>query len=274
MMEQAIPILMYHSVSNQAQAIFAPYCVAPDQFREQIAWLAGQGYHAVTVAHLIEALQTGSALANKPILITFDDGFLDFYTHALPILAEYNTPATLFVVTSYVSSTSRWLKNEGEEDRPMLHWSHLNEIARCGIECGGHSHTHAELDRLDRAQAREEIGLCKRLLEDHLGRPVASFAYPFGYYDRPLKAIVREAGYHGACAVRHSASFRGDDLFALRRMMVSRDMTLEQFARLVSRGSSRWARAVRDIRETAATVLRRRSLLPRPQYRSEPANHD
>ncbi len=274
MTEQAVPILMYHSVSNHAQTTFAPYCVTPDQFRKQIAWLAEQGYQAITVNRLVEAVLTGSGLANRPILITFDDGFLDFYTDALPVLAEYHFPATLFVATSYVGKTSSWLKNEREEDRPMLHWDQLDEIARSGIECGGHSHSHAALDRLARMQVQSEIRLCKDLLEDHLGRQVTSFAYPFGYYDRSIKTIIREAGYRGACAVRHSVSFIGDDLYALRRLMVSRDMDLDQFAGLVSHQSSKWARAVRDIRETAATFLRRNNLFPGAQYSSDGTNHD
>lgn len=127
---QAIPILMYHSVSDRAQTLFAPYCVTPDRFRAQIAWLAAQGYQAITVNRLVEAVVTGCGLESKPILITFDDGFFDFYTSALPVLNEYHFPATLFVATSYVGKTSCWLKNEGEESRPMLRWEHLDEIAR------------------------------------------------------------------------------------------------------------------------------------------------
>ncbi|MGH7870054.1 MAG: polysaccharide deacetylase family protein [Candidatus Dormibacteraceae bacterium] len=84
----------------------------------------------------------------KTVVITFDDGFADFYREALPLLQNYRYTATLYVATGFVGGTSRWLGSCGEGDRPMLTWSTLREIAALGIEIGANTHTHPELDRL------------------------------------------------------------------------------------------------------------------------------
>ena len=88
----------------------------------------------------------------------------------------------------------------------MLTWDQLSEISANGIECGGHTHSHPQLDTLSPAEAFREIAQSKRLLEDHLGQNVLSFAYPFGYYTANTQRQVQEAGYTSACAVKYAMS--------------------------------------------------------------------
>ncbi|GIW06849.1 MAG: hypothetical protein KatS3mg060_1654 [Dehalococcoidia bacterium] len=122
----------------------------------------------------------------------------------------------------------------------MLDWGQIHEIAATGIECGAHSVSHPKLDALPRWQAAAEIRWSKQMLEDRLGRPCLSFAYPFGFYDDAVRRLVRRAGFTSACAVRFCLSGPHDDLFGLRRLKIGPEMTdvkLERYPRIARRRS-------------------------------------
>ena len=232
-----VPILMYHSISpaSVATAQYRPFTVSPARFAEQMAYLSAQHYTPITVTQLVAGrCSGGDQLPQKPVVLTFDDGFADFYTAALPILTQYSFVATLFVTTAFVNATSRWLQKEGETARPMLTWEQLSELPEHGIECGAHSHSHAQLDVLPYAGAKAEIEQSKKCLEDRLGRAVTSFAYPFGYQTAQIRQMVQAAGFTAACAVKHGMSSAQDDPFALRRLMVRTDMQCTDFAALLT----------------------------------------
>ena len=93
-------------------------------------------------------LQEQFALPERPVVLTFDDGFADFFTEALPILQLYNFTATLYVTTGFIGSTSCWMQREGESTRLMLTWDQVSAMSASDIECGGHSHWHRQLDIL------------------------------------------------------------------------------------------------------------------------------
>lgn len=230
-----IPILMYHSIAEEAKPKFKEFTVPPALFERQMVYLSEQGYTALTVsqftyicAHQLERLPI------KPVVITFDDAFLDFYTDALPILKRYGFAATLYVPTAYVGGTSRWMEHEGEGLRPILSWEQLREIRDSGIECGTHTHSHPQLDLLPLAQAKKEITQSKRILEEHLGETVSSFAYPYGYHTSAVKQLVREVGYTSACAVKNALSTPATDPFALARVLVDPDTDVDAFAALLA----------------------------------------
>ena len=134
-------------------------------------------------------------LPPRPVVLTFDDGYADFYTAALPLLQRYHCTATLYIITDYVGETSKWLQREGEADRALLNWSQIREVAASAIECGAHTHTHRPLDWLADADLREEITLPQRLLAENVSVP-QSFAYPFGYYSRAARTLVQQAATH------------------------------------------------------------------------------
>lgn len=230
----AIPILMYHSISRCSNHRFRRFTVSPERFAEQMDYLARQGYVPITVSAMAEGIRGRASLPERAAVITFDDGFADFYTQALPVLRRHGFSATLFLVTSYVAGTSRWLAAEGEGGRPLLDWDQIAEISASGIECGGHTHTHPQLDALPSGRAREEIERCRDILEERLCVSVRSFAYPFGYYNSSVKRAVRRAGYKSACAVNYRTSSVADDPFALSRLIIMPDMTMPEFASLLS----------------------------------------
>lgn len=231
---QTIPILMYHSIAEAAAPRFLKFAVAPGTFAEQMALLRARNYTTLTVSQLVAARQAGAALPDKTIVITFDDAFQDFATHAMPVLQRYGMVATLYVPTAFVGGTSAWLAAEGEADRPLMDWRQLNEVAAAGIECGAHSHRHLQLDILSPAVAQAEIARSRQILADQLNRAVTSFAYPFGYYNAIVRRSVIAAGYTSACAVRYQFSLPGDDRFALSRLIVPRAMTIAQFGQLLA----------------------------------------
>lgn len=243
---------MYHSISSDAGSSFRPFSLSPEMFGRQMDYLNQQGYTPITMSHLAQTLAGDSeGFPENPIVLTFDDGFGDFYTDAFPVLKAYGYVATLFVATAYVGGTSTWLQREGEADRAMVDWPHLAEVAGSGIECGAHCHQHLELDTLPPVAARAQIERSKKALEERLSCHVVSFAYPFGYYSGGLKSIVRAAGFTSACAVGDAVSSASDDLFALPRLWVKWETDV---ARLGDTLASHDSPALRRLRVFAAQI--------------------
>lgn len=230
-----IPILMYHSISEYTTPKFRQFVVPPHLFSEHMAYLYQNMYTPITVTQFISArIRNDGILSGKPVIITFDDGFEDFYINALPVLVQYNFVATLYIATGFANGTSSWLEREGEARRPMLTWQQLCEINALGIECGAHSHSHAQLDVLPAIMAKKEIEQSKNIIEDHLGREVTSFAYPYGYQTALLRQLVQDAGCTSACAVKHTMSSENDNPFALARLIVSAGTHINAFGALLT----------------------------------------
>ena len=230
-----IPILMYHSISDHASARFRSFAVPLSLFAEQMARLQSLGYTALTITQLVGALVSKkNALPERPVAITFDDGFADVFSEALPILQRHGFTATVYITTGYIDGTAKWLAAEGEAERRLLSWDLIRELHAAGIECGAHSHTHPQLDVLPALRAKEEIVRSKKILEDRLQAEVASFAYPFGYYTKAVRRAVQNAGFTSACAVKFALSSKESDLFALARLKVGPDTSGERLDSLLS----------------------------------------
>jgi peptidoglycan/xylan/chitin deacetylase (PgdA/CDA1 family) len=233
-MSVQVPILLYHSVAQQVAPRFRRYAISPEVFAAHMAFLHDNGYTPLTVSEFARSIaDSRRRLPERPMVITFDDGLADFYTNAFPVLKGYGFAATLYIVTGFVGGTSRWLCRQGEGERPILTWEQIDEINTNGIECGAHSHSHPQLDTLPLAEAREEIMHSKAVLEQRLGQPVLTFAYPHGYYSSAVRRIVQQAGYSSACAVKHGVSTPADDRFALARIAIYSSTDVEHFARLL-----------------------------------------
>jgi peptidoglycan/xylan/chitin deacetylase (PgdA/CDA1 family) len=255
---QHIPILLYHSVADDVTGAFAPYAISRGAFGEHLDLLIESGHTALTVSALVQSLEAGKPLPERPVVVTFDDGFADFADAAWPELSARDIPATLYVTCGPLGGTSDWLRSEGQGDRPMLSWAALMELAEEGCEIGAHTVSHPPLDCLARAQAEHEILASKRQLEDGLGQPVPSFAYPHGHHDRHVRRMVIDAGFESACAVKNALSHPDDDRFALARITVTGDVSVATLAEhLEGRGVPRAHRRER-LRTTAWRTVRRR----------------
>jgi peptidoglycan/xylan/chitin deacetylase (PgdA/CDA1 family) len=224
----AIPILLYHSVVDGPGGDH--WSVSPATFAAHLDHLVEGGWRSTTVSELAEAISSRREVPPKTVCVTFDDGFADFYTNALPLMEERGIVSTLYVTTSPVGNGHEHT-SDNVWSSPMLSWEQLAEIATRGVEIGGHSHHHLELDTLRPSVALEEVTTCKAELEDHLGIAVHSFAYPHGYSSPSVRAAVRSAGYRSACSVKNALSSPRDDVFTLPRLMLDRVTTLEQVRR-------------------------------------------
>jgi peptidoglycan/xylan/chitin deacetylase (PgdA/CDA1 family) len=233
---RTVPVLLYHSVCTDPAPLMREWTTTPERFREHLAFLDARGFTTVTVSEYVDMLRFALPLPERLALVTFDDGFADFEQWAAPALADVGIASTIYISTAYVGGRSSWLGPDGEQ--PMLTWDAIERVAAMGVEIGAHAHHHLPLDELDDDGAEMEIGVSKKLLDRHLGRSVRSFAYPHGYHSRKIKAMVHRAGFDNACGVKEALSGPGDDEFALARIMLRGDVSVEQLDALM-RGSSR-----------------------------------
>lgn len=243
------PVLMYHSISDYTGPHFRTFTISPAQLADQMRYLHQNGYTPLTTTDFASAVASQKPLPTRPVVLTFDDGFADFKTQALPVLKHYGFAGTVYIPTKYVGDTSRWMDSIGEGSRPLLTWQDIREISSSKIELGAHSHTHPEMDILSLVAAREEIIQSKLLLEDHLKRPITSFCYPHTYSNAAVRRLVREAGFTSACA----GLVPLDDLFAIPRRIVTPDMTTDDFGKLLTGSASL---IERTLRPPAAVVWR------------------
>ncbi|MFD1496659.1 polysaccharide deacetylase family protein [Streptosporangium lutulentum] len=228
-----VPILMYHSVSDRPNAETKPLAVRPSTFAEHLSYLKESGFTPLTMAGLAALLheENDRSLPERPIVVTFDDGYADFHREALPLLRRYDFPATVFL-------TSGWVSDAGKDaaGRPldtMLTWSQVREAASCGIEIGGHSHSHPQLDQLSDHELRQELWRNKALLEDRVGTAVSTMAYPYGYSSVRVRREVRRAGYRAACAVSNALAADRHDELALPRLTIAENTSMKLFSRAV-----------------------------------------
>lgn len=225
-----VPILMYHEIAGPSETS-SQLAVPPGNFASQLGYLHDAGFQTITAGTLAESMNGGGGrLPERAVVLTFDDGFADFYQQALPLLVRYGFTATLYVTTG-------WVQDEGplpagERPGPMLCWSQVAEVAAAGIEIGAHSRLHPQLDQLPRKQLREELRVSKAQLEDRLGGPVPGLAYPFGYSSAAVREEARAAGHGYACAVGNALPGMGSDPFALPRLTVRRSTTIPAYQQI------------------------------------------
>jgi peptidoglycan/xylan/chitin deacetylase (PgdA/CDA1 family) len=223
----AVPVLGYHSISDERRDGTLRWSVSPGDFDEQMALIRERGCISLTVSEYAAVLRGLAPLPPRPVLITFDDGFADLAETALPVLRGHGLTATAYVITSRVGAV------RSPEGDPVLDWSQLGELRAHGVEIGSHSQTHHALDCLRRNELHQEVARSKRTLEDMLQAPVWSFAYPYGYHSAAVRRAVRAAGYSSACGVKNALSHQKDDVFAIARVLVERGTGTASIAALL-----------------------------------------
>lgn len=238
MMTRSVPILMYHAVADDPTAATRRLSVAPRALDEQLSFLADNGYTGMTFTALATAFENGAALPERPVVLTFDDGYADFATTAWPVLARHGFPATVFVTSGWVDDAGPYAA--GDPPDRMLTWAQIRELADAGVEIGAHSHSHPQLDQVGAEDLREELDVGRALLQDCLGAPVTSLAYPFGYSSPLVRLAARSAGYRCAAAVRNVIATPSADLFQLPRLTIRRATDATLFAATVTGAQSLW----------------------------------
>lgn len=201
-MDPAPLVLMYHSVDHFRED---PHLVtvSPARFERQMAWLRARGLRGVGMGELLDARAAGRD--RGLVGLTFDDGYADFATRAVPVLLRYGFGATAFVVSGRIGAHNVW--DDGPR-KPLMTDGQIRTVADAGIEIGSHGRLHVSLPGTDDTELREELEESRARLEDLIGAPVNGFAYPYGHAgDREIEA-VRAAGYDYACHIRPDAPSR------------------------------------------------------------------
>jgi peptidoglycan/xylan/chitin deacetylase (PgdA/CDA1 family) len=208
-----VPILMYHYVSvppPDADKYRLDLSVTPQNFDLQMEYLAIEGYTPIRVSDLAEYLSGGAPLPPKPIILTFDDGYIDNYQFAFPILKKYKFVATFSVITDYI---------DGKKPGYMT-WNNLEEMTMEGMEIGSHTLDHPDLYRKSRAFQMTELANSKATIEAHLGETVTTFCYPAGHYDATTIDVLRQTGYTAALTEVQGTRQSTEGLYELKRIRV------------------------------------------------------
>ncbi|GGR43549.1 polysaccharide deacetylase [Streptomyces aurantiogriseus] len=187
---------MYHSVGDCSDD---PYriTVTPERLERQLAWLHRRGLRGVSLRDLFAARARGEG--RRLVGLTFDDGYVDFLTHALPVLRHWNCGATLFVLPGRLGGVNAW--DPLGPRKPLLTADGIRRAAAEGVEIGSHGLTHVDLTRADDVTLKAEVADSRAQLAELIGAPVDGFCYPYGTIDRRAVTAVREAGYAYACAI-------------------------------------------------------------------------
>jgi peptidoglycan/xylan/chitin deacetylase (PgdA/CDA1 family) len=196
-----IPILMYHSIrgGNEGRHAYYETITSPQVFAQQMKFLRENGYRALPWDEVTQSVPEGSTA--KPVVITFDDGYADFYRRAFPILTEYSFTATVFVITGLMMSERACFK--GTE---CLNLSEIRELHSHGVTFGSHTVTHPELRRLKPDEMEQELSGSKKALEDALGAPVGSFSYPYAFPEADRKFVSSLADLLDKCGYEHGVT--------------------------------------------------------------------
>lgn len=224
-----IPALCYHRIEvPPSSAAGDTNFVRPDTFAGQMDWLARMGYTGVTIRRILAWQRGEQTLPARPVAITFDDAYESVVTHALPCLATHGWPCTVYAVSAYLGDRNRW--DPAAPPARLLDVAALRALLHAGHDVGAHTRHHRRVRGLDGVTAHEELAGSREDLEQALGVPCESVAFPYGSHDRLTVQRTREAGFAGAVTLKRRAIRRRSDPLRLGRMSVGGPLSLTHFA--------------------------------------------
>lgn len=221
-----VPILMYHYVSQpppDSDIYRVDLSVAPESFRQQMAYLKDNGYTPIDFYDLSTAIVAQTELPEKPILLTFDDGYIDIYETVYPVLQEYGFKGTFFIITEFVDA--------GREG--YMTWPMIEEMAQAGQRIESHSRTHPDLATKSRDGLIWEILGAQETLTAHVGYRPRYFCYPGGTYNDETIQMLKELDYWGAVTTENGSWHGFNDRFEWQRVRMRNTTTIEEFQRLI-----------------------------------------
>lgn len=209
--QKTTPILMYHYISDieEKGEILS---LSKNVFKKHMEYLSSHSYNVISLKDLGNMLKKGVDIPDNCVILTFDDGYKDFYTQAYPILKQYKFNATIFVVADFLGTDEKWLD-----------WKQVKKLSKEGlVDIGGHTLTHKALPLLGEEEARKEILFSKLHIEKRMDKPVDSFSYPYGVLNDSIKEMVKKAGYEVAVGTAYQrGEFKNNDVYILKRVFVS-----------------------------------------------------
>lgn len=228
-----LPILMYHRIATDGPTQLGRYRLAPEQFEVQLRYLQENNYTSATLEEWRAAAEIKRPLKGRRVLLTFDDGCVDFLTTAWPLLRKYGFGALVFLPTNEIGGHCRWDARHGDP-APVMDWADLRALQKEGVEFGSHTATHPMMTGLTLEELAREALRSRAEMEEQLGTAVTSIAYPFGATDRIVENVCGAAGYLFGLTCAHRLCETEDRLLALPRLEVSSTLTLDEFADMLT----------------------------------------
>lgn len=233
--QSSVSILMYHSIAGEDETGVEPYyrtATTPAVFAAQMESLQEVGFTAIGLDEAVrrssnrtsDPKSSKNGAAKKYVVITFDDGFRNFYIDAFPILSRYGFTATMFLPTAYIGD--RPLNFKGKD---CMSWSEVRELHHHGISFGSHTVTHPQLHDCDDGSIKREVWESKQTIEHNLGSPIQSFAYPYAFpeadadFKSRLRDELNQAGYENGVCTTIGRPGKSSDPFFLKRLPVNSD---------------------------------------------------
>lgn len=219
-----IPILMYHSISNAAERGHPYYRTVTDPhlFAQQMQYLHNSGYIGTSVSAAMGYLEGAKQPERRPVAISFDDGYQNFYHEAFPVMERYGFTSTVYLPTAYIGNATRTFK--GVE---CLTWGQVKELKNAGVEFGSHTVTHPQLHPMKVEQIRNELQESKTTIEQELGCPVSSFAYPYKFpeadraFTATLRGLLEETGYENGVSTIIGTAMGAGEKYFMKRLPVN-----------------------------------------------------
>lgn len=253
-----IPILMYHSISDDREDAVHPYYrvnTSPAVFAEHMKYLHEQHYKVIMLAQVLERLNSSNNREGKFAVITFDDGFRDFNEQAFPILRQYGFPATVFLPAGLIGDQHQEFK-----EKELLTWGEIRDLRKKGVVFGSHSLTHRQMKLISREEVKQEVVQSKEILEDKLGERIDSFSYPYAFpqedkeFTQYLNDTLLKSGYRYGVSTRiGTTSLRDSGMFMKRIPVNSCDDRALLRAKLD--GSYDWLYTAQHMARSAKGVL-------------------
>src|SRR5450759_215749 len=228
------PILLYHHIAEAVKK--SRYYVSPDVFKAQMEELAASGYTTISMATVVEVMKTGGVLPARPVVITFDDGNLDVYQNAFPVMKALGFTGTVYIVTKALN------------DPKYMNLDVLKELARAGWEVGSHTKTHSNLTKSVEG-LKEELYQSRIDLENLLGIPVKSIAYPFGITDAYILKKAGGYGYESGAGLGWGSEHTPNSALYLTRIEVRESYSLGKLGSLLP-----WWEGPLDVASTSTLI--------------------
>ena len=220
MNKKPIPILMFHSIASMPKGtVMRSLHVPPKLFKLQMWLLKIMGYQGLSMSKLQPYL-IGKKVG-KVVGITFDDGFKNNLTNALPILKKMGFSATCYIISQKIGGINEWDLDKGIDENPLMDESEINEWIENGMEIGSHSQNHVRLAKCNIDIATTEIKQSRVDLETRFGHPIKHFCYPYGNYNDEIVTITKASGYSTATTVNRGRVKSNNNLLTLPRIPIT-----------------------------------------------------
>lgn len=212
----SIPVLNYHSVAIDPGNIVV---ITPDKLAEHMAYLHDHGYTPLSLEAFIRLLEGDKSekAPEKPVLLTFDDGYIDNYEQAMPILAKYGFPATLFVSPGMTGQDG------------YLNWEQIKKMQAGGWDIQPHGMSHPHLPKLTADEQAYEIVEARKQIEEHLGTKADVFCYPYGERNKTTLKLLKQHGFRYAFTIDQGFASKEQSPFLLKRLFINGEEDLQAF---------------------------------------------